>query len=156
MNKQQHRRTNDKIMDNKFNRKEIEYDVYNQPIQVELKFKERYSDLYNPELGYSIVELFKIIEDLEQRNYLKQYLEKNRKKIPKSKMKNLFIFIYDNVDKTYYSIVQIFMAVCEYYNCSYGNFYNELPLVYKEKIIKEVSAEYNFDSDKANLPPNFF
>lgn len=124
-------------MDNKYNDK-IFYNRYNIGDCYNTDYTE--SSLDNI-FDMSITEGSSPIYDIQ--NLIEYYFRQtslyntlyNKKKIPKKYINELFLEIFNKFDHYKYSTIDIVISFCEYFQLSYKNLYDEIPIEYKKRII---------------------
>jgi len=114
----------DKVLNNKWNLGDYEYENFGN-----LKIQDLGPDpYYENEERIINEEIFRIFKESPWKDI------KNLEKIQKSDMLNIWIYFEENV-KVNISPVDLFVYICDFFNCSYRIFYEQLPTKHKESIL---------------------
>jgi len=71
------------------------------------------------------------------------------KKVPKHEMINVYLYFLDRIEKpTRYTSVEKFIAIVLFMKMNFETMYRELPIIYKEEILKELNKKYHMLSNK--------
>lgn len=70
------------------------------------------------------------------------------KKIPKDLIPLIFQDILKELEPTEYTMVEKFVAICDYSNISYTKAYESIHMKYKEEIVQEMDKKYGILSKK--------
>jgi len=70
------------------------------------------------------------------------------KKIPKDLIPLIFQDILKELESTEYTMVEKFVAICDYSNINYQKAYESIHMKYKEEIVQEMDKKYGILSKK--------
>ena len=133
----------DKIINNSYNTGEIEYE----PFSSVMKIDDRVSSLYEDQLSDNMIEI-RTIKALNE-NIYKLFLEspfhekyKNPKRVDKGDMVKMYYYFKERllIEKAY-SNAQIFMGFAEFFQINYDQLYNEIGVMDKEGLLRELNAQ---------------
>lgn len=135
----------DKIINNSYNSGSLEYENFGQT----LKIDDMVADLYKDTISDNMVEE-RTIKILEERMYeiFSESIYFTKYKVPKRVDKNdllkMYYFFKDKLvkDNTYTS-VQIFMGFAEFFQLNYDQLYDEIGVLDKEGLLKELNEKYS-------------
>jgi|GEM_PF-1637591 len=134
---------NDKIFYNRYNIG----DCYNSDF-IDINLEKIYY-VYDLHEINNIIKIQKLIECyFTETTLYKKLCKKN--KIQKRYIKPLFLEILNKIDVSKYNTIDIIISFCEYFQISYKNLYDELPIEYKKYIVKYFDKMYNIVDDILN------
>ena len=138
----------DKIINNSYNTGEIEFEAFSGTMKID----SRVSALYEDQHSENIAE-HRMIKSLSEEIY-RLFLEspfyekyKNPKRVDKSDMVKMYYYFKELlvVDRSY-SSSQIFMGFAEFFQINYDQLYNEIGVMDKENLLKELNAHKGMKS----------
>lgn len=138
----------DKIINNSYNTGEINYENLSKDIKVDPRAEHKY-DEYSTE---NIIELRtkkylneKLYELFLESSYYKKY--KSYKKVDKRDMNELYYYFKNKLTplKTF-TIMQTFIGIAEFFQINYKYLYNEIGVLDRECILKELNEKYNLQN----------
>lgn len=138
------RRPNDKILDNKYNAGEIDYEVYsNKELKVNSEYaSDNLNSYYDSDKYTKHLDLLKFIDNIILDSYFVECMD-HKRKIPKAKYREVFLFIVEKLNDNTVSAVEIIIAICEYFGANYQSMLSEIPIQWKEKILVELDSDHN-------------
>jgi len=136
----------DKILNNSFNSGELNYREFTSSIKVD----NRVSGLYEDQLG-DVLEhrtaaelndiIYKIFKDS---SYFEKY--KNPKRVDKNDMIKMYYYFKDEIRKKKdFSPMEMFIGFAEFFQINYDQLYNEVRVLDKESLLKELNEKYGLD-----------
>lgn len=134
----------DKILNNSYNEGEQNYEDFG-PV---MKIHDSVLSLHEDQLGDNIVEV-RTLKMLENEMYeifsSSPYFEKYKK--PKradgsDRVKMYYYFKQKLLDQKKYSNIDIFIAFAEFFQVNYDQLYNEVGVLDKENLLKELNEKY--------------
>ena len=135
--------TQDKILDNSYNRGEQAYTDFGPTIKVH----DSVSDMYNDQLGENIVEnrtLKMLDEDFYQIFISSPYYEKYKKPKRADGTDRVAMYYYfkDRLLLHHkYPLYDIFITFAEFFQVNYDQFWDEIGVLDKEGLLKEISIK---------------
>ena len=138
----------DKIINNSYNTGEIEFEAFS----ATMKIDSRVSGLYEDQHSENITEV-RMIKNLAEDIY-SLFLEspfyekyKNPKRVDKSDMVKMYYYFKELIIKDRsYSSSQIFMGFAEFFQINYDQLYNEIGVMDKENLLKELNTHKGMKS----------
>lgn len=138
----------DKIINNSYNTGEIEYEAFTGSMKIDDRVASLYEDQHSEnmfevrtlkELNDRIYELFK------ESPYHEKY--KNPKRVDKGDMVKMYYYFKELLvkDKSY-SNSQIFMGFAEFFQINYDQLYNEIGVLDKEGLLRELNTHKGMKS----------
>ncbi|NMC59099.1 MAG: hypothetical protein GYA51_06920 [Candidatus Methanofastidiosa archaeon] len=137
----------DKIINNSYNSGDIEYENFTQPMKVD----DRVSDLYSDTISDNMVEERtnkvldeKIYELFEQSPFYEKY--KNPKRVDKNDLVKMYYYFKERLlkEKTF-SSTQIFIGFAEFFQINYDQLYSEVGVLDKEGLLRELNEKFNLN-----------
>ena len=135
----------DKILNNAFNRGEQEYEDFS----VTMKVHDSVMNLYEDQLGENVIER-QTLKMLDSELYdifkTSPYYEKYKKlrKTDRSDRVKMYYYFKDQlVKKKKYTNMEIFISFAEFFQINYDQLYNEIGVLDKENLLKELNEKYN-------------
>jgi hypothetical protein len=137
----------DKIINNSYNSGDIEYESFTQPMKVD----DRVSDLYSDTISDNMVEERtnkvldeKIYELFEQSPFYEKY--KNPKRVDKNDLVKMYYYFKERLlkEKTF-SSTQIFIGFAEFFQINYDQLYSEVGVLDKEGLLRELNEKFNLN-----------
>ena len=137
----------DKIINNSYNSGDIEYESFTQPMKVD----DRVSDLYSDTISDNIVEERtnkvldeKIYELFKQSPFYEKY--KNPKRVDKNDLVKMYYYFKERLlkEKTF-SSTQIFIGFAEFLQINYDQLYSEVGVLDKEGLLRELNEKFNLN-----------
>lgn len=138
----------DKILNNSYNRGEISHEKLGSEMKVHAKVEGQYEDIHSD----NIIEQ-RVMTQLKERMhelfvaspYYKKY--KQPKRVDKNDMIDMYYYFKDLLkqDKTF-STMEIFIGFAEFFQINYKYLYQDVSVLDKEQILKELHEKYNLKS----------
>jgi hypothetical protein len=134
----------DKIINNSYNQGEQTYEDFSSTMKVH----DSVFHLYEDQLGENIIEnrVLKMLDDemydiFEKSPYYEKY------KVPKradgnDRIKMYYYFKEELLKKKKYTNMQIFIAFAEFFQVNYDQLYNEVGVLDKEGLLRELNEKY--------------
>lgn len=138
----------DKIINNSYNTGEIEHESFRGDIKIDPKIEKQYKE-YSSE---NIIEhrTFEILNDRIYDMFINSAFHekyKKPKRVDKKDMPKIFYYMKDRLDKeNTFSTMEIFISIAEFFQINYKYLYNEISVVDKENIIKELNDKYKLEN----------
>lgn len=137
----------DKIMNNSYNSGDLDFENFIQPMKVDDRVYEMYKDVMSEDLveERTFINLdHKIYEMFITCPFYEKY--KNPKKVDKSDLAKMYYFFKEQlVKENTYSAVQIFMGFAEFFQINYDQLYEEIGVLDKEGLLKELNEKFNLN-----------
>ena len=138
----------DKIINNSYNTGEIEYEAFS----ATMKIDDRVASLYEDQHSENMIEV-RMIKSLNEEIY-NLFLDspfyekyKNPKRVDKSDMVKMYYYFKELLVKgRSYSSSQIFMGFAEFFQINYDQLYNEIGVMDKENLLKELNTHKGMKS----------
>jgi len=134
----------DKIINNSYNQGEQNYEEFNGVMKVH----DSVFSLYEDQLGDNIIEnrTLKMLDDemyaiFEKSIYFEKY-KKPKKADGNDRIKMYYYFKQKLLEEKKYSNMEIFIAFAEFFQVNYNQLYNEVGVLDKESILKELNEKY--------------
>ena len=138
----------DKIINNSYNTGEIEYEAFTSAIKID----DRVASLYEDQHSENMVEvrtIKKLNEEIYQLFLKSPFHEKykNPKRVDKGDMVKMYYYFKELlVKEKSYSNSQIFMQFAEFFQINYDQLYNEIGVLDKEGLLRELNAHKGMKS----------
>ncbi len=137
----------DKILNNSFNTSELNYQEFTTSIKVD----SRVSDLYEDQIGDLIEYRNKVLlnEEIYKIFIISPYYNKykNPKRVDKHDMIKMYYYFKNEIKKIKdFSNMEIFIGFAEFFQINYDQLYNEIKILDKESLLRELSAKYMLSS----------
>ena len=138
----------DKIVNNSYNTGEMEYEVFSK----EMKIDDRVSSLYEDQYSENMYEV-RTVKALAEEMYTlflaspfhKKY--QNPKRVDKSDMVKMYYYFKEKLAaQKSFSNAQIFMAFAEFFQINYDQLYNEIGVLDKEGLLRELNSQKSMKS----------
>lgn len=138
----------DKILNNSYNTGEINHENLSKDIKVDPRIEHKY-DEYSTE---NMIELRtkkflneKIYDIFMKSPYYKKY--SGNKKIDKKDMNELYYYFKSRLLKLKsFTTMEMFIGIAEFFQINYKYFYNEIGVLDREEILKELNEKYNLQN----------
>ena len=144
------RRYNDPILDNSYKKGEIDFQYFDNKIEIDSTFKnDTLNDHYNSHEYYRS----NLLADQIDKIFKKTKWDLSypmKKKIPKIELSELFQYIRNKINDTTYSESEIFIEIADYLNVKYDVLYAMIPVMYKREFLQELDDVYEIKS-KLNI-----
>ena len=133
----------DKIINNSFNSGEMAFREFTQTIKVD----NRVSGLYEDQLG-DVIEhrAFKVLNDAIYEIFIESpFYQKYKvpKRVDKNDMIKMYYFFKEELlKKKDFSPMEIFIGFAEFFQINYDQLYNEVRVLDKESLLKELNEKY--------------
>ena len=134
----------DKILNNTYNTGEQNFEDFSGSIKVH----DSVFSLYEDQLGENIIEhrTIKMLDDelyklFEKSPYFEKY-KKLKKADGNDRIKMYYYFKERLLQEKNYSNMEIFIAFAEFFNVNYDQLYNEVSVMDKENLLKELNQKY--------------
>lgn len=134
------KRTQDLILDNKYNRGEYDFEqLPNVKILEQFQNLEVYHSSYEYYRNESLNESLSLIwDDTEWKKYYK-----HNKKIPKDQLSELYTFFKKNFDDSTYTNIELFIGIADFLDVNYKNLYDMTSTLFKQELLEELNNKYN-------------
>jgi hypothetical protein len=137
----------DKIINNGYNSGDLNYEEFSGTMKVH----DSVFSLYEDQLSDNLIEyrVFKMLEtelyDLfESSPYFEKY--KKLKRLEKNDVITMYYYFKDSlVASNKYSIMEIFISFAEFFQVNYDQLYNEIGVLDKECLLKELNEKYSLN-----------
>jgi len=137
----------DKILNNSYNTGEQNYEDFSGTMKVH----DSVFSLYEDQLGENIIEhrTLKMLDDelyaiFEQSPYFEKY-KKPKRADGNDRIKMYYYFKERLLKEKKYSNMEIFIAFAEFFQVNYDQLYNEVSVLDKENLLRELSSKYGLD-----------
>ena len=133
----------DKIINNSFNSGELNFQEFTQTIKVDNRVSDLYEDQFGDLIEYRTFQLLndKIYELFSESPYHKKY--KNPKRVDKNDMIKMYYYFKDKLNENKeFSAMEIFIGFAEFFQINYDQLYNEIRVLDKESLLKELNEKY--------------
>lgn len=137
----------DKIMNNSFNAGEMNYEAFGGDIKIESSVLELYEDQVGDLIEYRIKSMLEneLYDIFIESPYYEKY--KMPKRIDKSDMVKMFYYFKEKIIKIgNFSNAELFIGFAEFFQINYDALYNDISVLDKEYILKEISEKYSLSS----------
>ena len=132
----------DKIFNNDFNTGNLEFEEYGPP-KVDQDFIDQHMDNYYDSNNYHAnIEIMKRLDDFFTGSEIGKSIGMKRK-IPKQIIPKLYISLKDCFKEGELTESEFFTVLAEYFNMSYEVFYENIPAIYRESIVRELDIKYD-------------
>lgn len=134
----------DKIINNSYNQGEQNYEEFSGPMKVH----DSVFTLYEDQLGENIIEkrTLKMLDDEMYEIFVKSPYYEKYKKIKRAdgndRMKMYYYFKERLSSEKKYSNMEMFIAFAEFFQVNYEQLYNEVGVLDKEGLLKELNEKY--------------
>lgn len=137
----------DKILDNDYNQNNIEF-ISNQNTNLDETFSNDYLDYCKNPQEYdrrSRLEdhLVDIIENSEFGHYLVE-----QRKFPKNYLSDLYVFVHSSTSTLEWTRVEIINKTAEILKINLSQFFNAIPVKFKEELLNELDVDFNIFKSK--------
>jgi hypothetical protein len=135
----------DKIINNSYNTGEIEYEAFTH----EMRIDDRVSSLYEDQHSENMEELRtkKLLNEEIYNLFLESPFHpkyKNPKRVDKGDMVKMYYYFKEKLLKfRSFSNAQIFMGFAEFFQINYDQLYNEIGVLDKEGLLRELNSQRN-------------
>lgn len=132
----------DKIINNSYNTGEMEYEVFSATMKIDDRVSALYEDQYSENM-YEVrtvkalsEEIYKLFQDSP---FHEKY--KNPKRVDKGDMVKMYYYFKEKlVKEKSFSNAQIFMGFAEFFQINYDQLYNEIGVLDKEGLLRELNT----------------
>lgn len=131
----------DKIFDNDFNLGNYDYEVFDTPSVEEMYASENLDECYDSFEYNRRKKLEMLIHEYFNESDIDESI-KNKRRISKQSMPYIYMEIRKKMNTNEYSPSEIFMTMADYFGINYEIFYDNLPFVYKEELVKEMDEKH--------------
>jgi len=136
----------DKIMNNKFSSGELSFEEF----RGDIKIDNRVADLYEDQIG-DLIEyrtLKNIHEDIHKFFIESEFYEKYKKpkRVDKKDMIKMYYYFRDKIGKDNYGAMDFFVGFCEFFQINYKQLHNEITVLDKEKLLRDVVDRYGMEN----------
>ncbi|MFW6310862.1 MAG: hypothetical protein ACOC1K_01360 [Nanoarchaeota archaeon] len=142
----------DKIINNSYNTGDINYEAFTTPMRVSSRVESQYED----QLSENMIER-RTIKMLEEELYelfkASPFYEKykNPKRVDKNDMIKMYYYFKERLlKKKSFSPSEIFKGFGEFFQINYNQLYDELGVLDKESLLKELNDKYSFKNKIKN------
>jgi len=134
----------DKIINNTFNSGDLNYEEFSGVMKVH----DSVFSMYEDQLGENMIEIrtLKMLDDemyaiFEQSPYFEKYKKKKRAD-GNDRIKMYYYFKERLLKQKKYSNMEIFISFAEFFEVNYDQLYNEVSVLDKENLLRELSSKY--------------
>ncbi len=133
------KKTNDKILHNKYNRGDVEYTDFSEP-KIDVSFRMgRLNDSYDSYDSYRMLELNNYIYTI-YKNTTWERVYDTTKRIPKQDLSEVYSFLKERITDTTYTNSEIFVTIAQFLDVNMGILYSMIGPAYKEELIEELKV----------------
>ena len=136
----------DKIINNSFNSGELNYQQFTQSIKVDSRVSALYEDQLGDVLEHRTAQVLNdiIYKIFKVSPYYEKY--KNPKRVDKNDMIKMYYYFKEEIKKERdFSPMEIFIGFAEFFQINYDQLYNEVRVLDKESLLKELNEKYGLD-----------
>ena len=133
----------DKILNNSFNSGELNYKEFTQTIKVDGRVSNLYDDQLGDILEHRTIKLLndELLRIFEDSPYYEKY--KNPKRVDKNDMVKMYYYFKEKVTEVKnFSPMEMFIGFAEFFQINYDQLYNEVRVLDKELLLKELNEKY--------------
>jgi hypothetical protein len=132
----------DKIFHNDYNSGNIEFEEFGMP-RVDSEYADSYMENYYSSADYHarMAMMEKVDQIFQESEYGKAL--KNKRKIPKQLHGKIYVSLHQSFETGDVTEIEIFTSVAEYFGISYEIFYENIPAIYREKLVKELDEKFS-------------
>lgn len=138
----------DKIINNSYNTGELDFEILSQEIKIHPRVEHKYDEFSSE----NIIELrtYNSLRDeiynmFQKSPYYEKY--KELKKVDKKDMRELYYYFKSKLAKeNKYTTMEMFISIAEFFQINYKYLYNEIGVLDKENILKELNEKYNLNN----------
>lgn len=138
----------DKIINNSYNTGEMEYEVFSSVMKIDDRVSSLYEDQYSENM-YEVRTVKALSEEI-YRLFLESPFHKkyqNPKRVDKSDMVKMYYYFKEKlVVQKSFSNAQIFMSFAEFFQINYDQLYNEIGVMDKEELLRELNSQKSMKS----------
>lgn len=138
----------DKIINNSFNSGDLNYEEFSGIMKVH----DSVFSLYEDQLGDNIIEIrtLKMLDNelyaiFEKSPYFEKY-KKPKRADGNDRIKMYYYFKGELLKQKKYSNMEIFIAFAEFFQVNYDQLYNEVSVLDKENLLRELSSKYGLSA----------
>ena len=135
----------DKILNNSYNTGDINYEAFTSPMRVCDSVAGQYQD----QIAENMIEqrTAKMLENELYELFLESPFHekyKNPKRVDKNDMVKMYYYFKDRLlKKKAFSPTEIFIGFAEFFQINYDQLYNEVGVLDKESLLRELNEKYN-------------
>ncbi|MFA5153317.1 MAG: hypothetical protein WC554_12205 [Clostridia bacterium] len=137
----------DKIVNNSYNSGDLNYEEFSGPMKVHDSVFSLYEDQLSDNLiEYRTLKMMEteLYEIFEESPYFEKY--KKLRRVDKNDMVTMFYYFKDKlVESKKFSHMEIFIGFSEFFQVNYDQLYNDIGVLDKEYLLKELSSKYGLD-----------
>lgn len=131
----------DKIFNNDFNTGNLNFEEYDLP-KVDIFYAEdNLDDCYDSHEYLRKKHLEELIDQYFKESEFNKTIS-GKKKIPKQIIPLIFVSIKDRFNTNEFSITEIFIAIADYFGANYELFYENIPSIYREQLVRALDEKY--------------
>jgi len=138
----------DKIINNSYNTGEMEYEVFSATMKIDDRVSSLYEDQYSENM-YELRTVKALSEEIYKLFQASPFHEKykNPKRVDKGDMVKMYYYFKEIlVKERSYSSAQIFMGFAEFFQINYDQLYNEIGVLDKEGLLRELNSHQGMKS----------
>jgi hypothetical protein len=138
----------DKIINNSYNTGEMEYEVFSATMKIDDRVASLYEDQYSENM-YEVRTVKALSEDIYTLFMESPFHEKykNPKRVDKGDMVKMYYYFKEKLIKAKsFSNAQIFMGFAEFFQINYDQLYNEVGVLDKEGLLRELNDHKSMKS----------
>ena len=145
----------DKIFDNDFNTGNLDFDEFTQLPTVNAEYaRENLGECYNSYDYNRNLTLEKTIDEFFKNTEYGKLLA-TKKKIPKNLHAQIFVSIVEQFGNKDFTISELFIGIAEYFNVNYEIFYENIPSLYRTRLVKELDDKYGIFKRRGGMKKLF-
>jgi hypothetical protein len=131
----------DKILHNDYNSGNIEFEELGIP-RVDSDYVDVYmGNYYNAADYHAQMNLMEMVDQSFKASEYSKVIGAKRK-IPKQLFGKIYVAIHQDFEKGDVTEIEIFTTVAEYFGLSYEAFYENIPAMYRENLVKELDDKF--------------
>lgn len=147
------RRPDDKILDNKYNKGEVEYEEFTEP-KIDPSFRlGRLNESYDSYDHYRMIDMNNFILGVYKDTIWYKSYDIN-KRIPKQELSEIYHFIKEQITDTSFTNTEIFIIIAQFLDVNMSILYKMIGLAYKCELIDELK-KYKPKLIEDNIAPLF-
>jgi hypothetical protein len=131
----------DKIFHNDYNTGNLDFEEYGPP-KVDVDFVEKHMEsYYDSNTYFNKMQTMEKLDDFFQSSEIGKTIGL-KKKIPKQMIPRLYIAMRGAFNENEIPETEFFTLLAEYFSMSYESFYENIPAIYRETLVRELDNKY--------------
>lgn len=131
----------DKIFGNDYNTGNLDFEEYNLPKVDTFYADDNLNECYDS-YEYNRKKILEEKIDLYFSESEPGKILGNKKKLPKQVLSQVYVAIRERFTENDYTGSEIFTGIAEYFSINYEVFYENLPSIYREELVRELDEKY--------------